>query len=335
LEFIESENLQYYLFAPYCVSQLIMSKSVIGNYMMEIYKEVWLPKPIRICVGLIMFYFIGFSNVAMSQSFSFGVIADCQYRAEAGSGIRKYPISDQKLKECVGYFNALDLNYVIHLGDFIDKDISSFDVVGPIYNQLVMSKYHVLGNHDFSVADELKDQVPHILGLTSRYYDFKMENWRFIVLDGNDISFHAYPNASSDYEYAEEYYVKNNIESPKWNGALSQKQMDWLKGTLEKASKLGEHVILYCHFPVFPENVHNLWNAAEVVELLEEYDCVKAFMNGHNHEGNYGIKKGIHYVTLHGMVDTDETSYAVIKIEDDKLVVNGFGREQNRELPLR
>ena len=279
--------------------------------------------------------FLGCSNRAISQSFSFGLIADCQYRAEPGDGIRKYTISDQKLKECVQHFNTMDLKYVIHLGDFIDKDISSLDVVGPIYHQLLMSKYHVLGNHDFSVADELKDQVPHILGMTSRYYDFKLENWRFIVLDGNDVSFHAYAANSLQYQKAENYYADNNIKSPKWNGALGQKQMDWLKGILEKAKNLGEHVILYCHFPVFPENVHNLWNALEVVELIEDYDCVKAFINGHNHEGNYGNREGIHYLTLHGMVDTEETSYAVIKVAEDQLYVEGFGREQPRELPIR
>ena len=35
-------------------------------------------------------------------------------------------------------------------------------------------------------------------------------------------------------------------------------------------------------------------------------------MNGHNHRGAYGYKKGIHYV-VKGMVDTEETVYAIIR----------------------
>jgi hypothetical protein len=94
-------------------------------------------------------------------------------------------------------------------------------------------------------------------------------------------------------------------------------------------------VIIYSHFPIYPDDVHNLWNAGDAVELIESYNCVKAFVNGHNHAGNYGLKGGVHYLTLHGMVDTEETSYAVMKIKKRKLVVKGFGREQRRVLRIR
>ena len=59
-----------------------------------------------------------------------------------------------------------------------------------------------------------------------------------------------------------------------------------------------------------------------------------AYLNGHNHAGNYGQLNGIHYLTLKGMVDTEKTSYAVIEVYTDRLVVKGFGRETERELPL-
>jgi manganese-dependent ADP-ribose/CDP-alcohol diphosphatase len=93
-------------------------------------------------------------------------------------------------------------------------------------------------------------------------------------------------------------------------------------------------VVIYSHFPVWPENVHNLWNAGEMVELIEAYPCVKAYINGHNHAGNYALKNGIHYLTLKGMVDTLQTSYAVMHVYDDRLEVRGFGREENRTLEI-
>ena len=82
--------------------------------------------------------------------FAFGAIADCQYCADPGRGARKYALSEDKLTKCVTHLNTMDLEYVVHLGDFIDRDFKSFDVVGPIYKKLKMPKYHVLGNHDFS-----------------------------------------------------------------------------------------------------------------------------------------------------------------------------------------
>ncbi len=269
------------------------------------------------------------------QYFSFGVIADCQYCNEVGTGVRKYDQSDTKLEQCVTHLNTMNLAYTVHLGDFIDKDWESFDDVGPIYNSLKMPKYHVLGNHDFSVDDTLKHKVSERMGLPSPYYDFDVKDWRFVVLNGNDVSFHAYPKNSKKYKSAEAYYTKYEIESPKWNGALGKKQLKWLKRVLESASKKGKKVILYCHFPVFPENVHNLWNANEVIELLENYQCVKAYINGHNHVGNYAQKKGIHYLTMKGMVDTEQTSYGTINVYDDRLEIVGYGREDNRTLHIK
>lgn len=267
--------------------------------------------------------------------FPFGVIADCQYCNDPGAGVRKYASSVGKLTECVGHFNQMDLSYVIHLGDFIDRDMESFDKVLPIYAKLQAPGYHVLGNHDFSVADEYKAKVPSLLGLKSRYYDFKVKNWRFIVLDGNDISFHAYPEGTADYLQAANFYDQEKITSPKWNGAIGAKQISWLEGVLQAAMKNDERVVLYCHFPVYPENEHNLWNASEVLNVIEKYNCVKAYLNGHNHAGNYGEHNGIHYLTFRGMVDTEENSYARVEVYADRLVVRGYGREEDRLLKIR
>jgi manganese-dependent ADP-ribose/CDP-alcohol diphosphatase len=277
----------------------------------------------------------GEKNDTAEEDFAFGLIADCQYCAVEGTGVRKYSMSDQKLQQCVSHFNTLDLEYVVHLGDFIDRDYESFAVVGPVYQQLNMPAYHVLGNHDFSVADKLKKKVPRTMGLKRRYYDFAVEGWRFLVLDGNDISYHAYPENSRQYRAADAYYRENQIESPKWNGAIGKKQLKWIEQTLQKACGAGEKVVFYCHFPVYPTNVHNLWNAPAVVALIESYDCIKAYINGHNHQGNYASKAGVHYLTLKGMVDTAESAYAVMKIWPDRLELEGFGREENRVMVIR
>ena len=266
--------------------------------------------------------------------FSFGAIADCQFCSGPNRRSRHYSASAGKLRECVAELNKRDLEFVVHLGDFIDRDYSSFDTVLPIYQSLRMPSYHALGNHDFDVADKWKLEVPKRMGMKSKYYDFSVKDWRFVVLDGNDISFHAYPPNSPQYHEAERYYEENKISSPKWNGAVGEKQLSWLRHVLRKAEEKREKVILFCHFPVYPADPHNLWNAKEVIALLEEFSCVKAYLNGHNHKGGYGKKNGIHFLTLKGMVETENNAYSIIGVYRDELKVSGYGIESDRSLLL-
>ena len=265
---------------------------------------------------------------------SIGVAADCQYTDKHGNFIvnRYYARSKERLIQCMEELNALEPDFVVHLGDLIDRDYASYDEILPVFDSLNAPLYHVLGNHDYSVSEDRKDLVPARLGVPAPYYDFVQNGWRFIVLDGNEISFFASPEGSGEYEEARAYFEENSIKSPKWNGAIGPDQLRWLEEVLERATAAEEQVILFCHFPVFPDNVHNLWNAGELIELFERYPCVKAYMNGHNHAGNYAIKNGIHYVTFKGMVDTEDNSYATISVEEGSLNIIGVGRETDRTL---
>lgn len=283
-----------------------------------------------ICISLITL-----PAFAQQTPFSFGVVADCQYCDYPANNVREYRDSPAKLQACVDELNQHALEFTVHLGDFIDRDWASFDIVLPIWAKLSMKSYHVLGNHDFSVADDRKALVHSKLGMPSRYYDYLVHGWRFIALDGNDISFHAAKSGSAEYAAAEAYYTDNKIDSPKWNGAISPEQLAWLKRKLDWATQRNESVVLMAHFPVYPENPHNLWNAAEVVALIEQYSCVKAYINGHNHAGNYAENNGVHYITFKGMVDTKETSFSTMTITTDELRIKGFGREEDRALVIR
>lgn len=265
--------------------------------------------------------------------FSFGAVADCQF-CNKTSSVRKYSLSTKKLTECVEYYNQLELAFVVHLGDFIDRDFESFEKVVPIYNQLKAPHYHVLGNHDFSVADDKKALVPAQLGLKKRYYDFPHKGWRFLALDGNDVSLYAYPKNDPRTKAATAFHRRLKAGTPTWNGAVGNEQLKWIEDKLKAATKNHERVILFCHFPIHPANTHNLWNANVLTELLGKYPCVAAYMNGHNHAGNYGTKNKIHYLTLKGMVDTTSNAFSVIEVYEDRLLLKGIGRQKNREMKL-
>lgn len=272
--------------------------------------------------------------------FSFGVVSDIQYADVESHDVRHYRESLKKLQECVDTLNTKKLTFVIQLGDFIEKNYASFDTVFSVFNKLNMPKYHALGNHDFSIRDRYKESINKKFGLEREYYDFKIDSWRFIVLDGHDISFHKRWEGSEIYSQSikihSELQHKNQQNAQKWNGAIGKAQLEWLKNKLNQANSQNEKVILFCHYPVFPREWHTLWNDEELLSLIDNFDCIVAYINGHNHAGNYAARNNKHYLTIKGMVDTpDENSFAVVDVYTDSLKVTGFGREPSRTLIIK
>ncbi len=277
---------------------------------------------------------VAMADEGESPVFTFGAIADCQYCDSEGTR-RQYRLSPEKLEACVADFNTQELSHVVHLGDFIDRDWESFDVVLPIIAESKAPVRHVLGNHDFSVADEFKNKVPKRLGLKKRYYDFKVGKWRFLILDTNDVSLYAYPEGSKKAKESKAIYDSLGGDLPKYNGGIGDSQLRWIEKKLIQAEKDGESVVLHSHHPVYPVTSHSAWNAREVIALLEKHACVAAYINGHNHNGAYGLKKGIHYLTLKGMVDTEETAYCTISVFLDRIQIDGTGRQDNYVLEIK
>jgi manganese-dependent ADP-ribose/CDP-alcohol diphosphatase len=272
-------------------------------------------------------------------SFKIGIISDCQYCDCDVKWDRYYKKAPERLEEAIAILNTDSLDYTIHLGDFIDKDFESLDRILPIWKKLKSPSYHVLGNHDFEVKDSLKEEVIKQLNLKKRYYSFVKEDWRFIVLDGNDLSFHGALTRTKKEQTDSLFNLLKNKEIPylkKWNGALSSDQLTWVKGELDAAIKNNQKVGFYCHFPIFPIDQHNIWNREQFLSLIKPYENVKIFFNGHNHAGAYQIENNVHYVTFKGMVDTKNTSaFAKVKFQKDTVSIEGFYREPTRKLVLK
>ena len=91
--------------------------------------------------------------------FSFGVLADPQYADIDARGSRFYRNSLAKLKAAVAELNKHELEFVVTLGDTIDRNYASFDDILPLYKPLKAPSKFVLGNHDFDMADEDKGKV--------------------------------------------------------------------------------------------------------------------------------------------------------------------------------
>ena len=279
---------------------------------------------------------IGLGGAAPEQPlFSIGAIADAQYAAEPDSGQRLYHTAPAKLAAAIADFNRQPLAFVVHLGDFIDRDWASYDAFLPVARKLRYPWHFVLGNHEFEIDDARKLAVPAKLGMKARYYSFPSHGWLFLVTDGTDVSSFGWPAGSAQQQASLALHAERYADKPLWDGAIGAIQMAWIDRQLTAADKSGTPVMLFSHFPLWPENPHNLWNAPDVMALLERHASAKVWLDGHNHDGNYGERAGIHYLNLKAMLDTPETSYARLDFFRDRVVVRGTGRQRNFTLKLR
>jgi 3',5'-cyclic AMP phosphodiesterase CpdA len=273
--------------------------------------------------------------------FRFGVVADPQYAAiEPNLALNRYPANSlSKLEEAIAEFNRHDLAFVVTLGDIIDGIWESFDAVLPLYETLRHPRHFLLGNHDFAVPSERLSSVAARVGMPAPYYDFTHAGYRFVLLDGNDVSLHAWPEGHPRRQEAKAWLKRLNAagaaNAQRWNAAIGDEQLAWLRDRLDSARAAGEKTFVLNHYPVFPRNDHNSWDSEVIVELLSGYDNVLAYLCGHNHNGNFGATGGTYFVNFRGMVDTPDTNaYAMVAVYSDRLDITGFGREESRALPL-
>jgi predicted phosphodiesterase len=270
----------------------------------------------------------------------FGLLSDLHYSREDPTENRYFRNSIVKLNKSIDEFNSSQLSFIVQLGDIINCGAESYETILPIFSRSSHKVYHVIGNHDFDVDESLISRVRNKFGFDANaYYSFSLNSFRFIFLDGNEISVYANTPKTANYATAEQWLAKyseqNRPNAHFWNGGISQNQLCWLKAQLEAATEKKEYVIIFCHFPVYPLNKYNLLNYDEVIQLIANYNCVMAYISGHNHHGSYKKKGRCHFLNVKGMVETEnETAFAIVSVYSDRLEVEGFGREESRLLVL-
>ena len=270
---------------------------------------------------------------------SFGLMADCQYADTERVGSRFYRESPRKLTEAVRELNQHELAFAFHLGDFIDRDFKSFAHLKPITARLRCPLHHALGNHDFDVAEELKDKVPAELGLRNTYYAIRQPGFRFLVIDTTEVS--TYRHGPDDARTTAAHAELRNLSAAKrsyaqsWNSRASDAQVTWLSSQLEEADAARESVLVLGHHPILPEEAHGTWNRDALHDLFRKHPCCKAYLNGHRHSGGHAVKDGVHYLTMHGMLDTAQNAFATARLFPSRLEIRGFGRQPSHTLEFR
>ena len=272
--------------------------------------------------------------------FRIGVVTDVHHSAtKEATPERCYQASAGKLREAVKTFNEEKVNLVVSLGDLVDNEVDSYSVIDAILDSLDMPVYKIAGNHDYMVpfVQSTQDRIMEMMGIEQPYFSIPVKDYRLIFLDTSEISTHANEKGTDNYIEANDLlqYLKEQ-EAPnakKYNGAIGGRQMNWLKKQLKTADKNGEKIICLTHMPLIPTNgKYSLWNAEDLISILEKWTCVKAVFSGHDHRGGYATDKNIHFITFCGVVQGDTNSYAIADVYPDKIIIKGYGRETDREL---
>ena len=266
---------------------------------------------------------------------SFGLIADVQYCECKSQGSRFFSNSLTKLNEAINDLNNTNIDFIVNLGDLIDRDFKSFEPVMEMLKKSDNRIYHVLGNHDFTIRNRYKKKVRDMLTGEESYYSYTKQGFRFIFLNTCEISTYYGPLLSA----VKARMIINKLTSEgypnsfEWNGEMSKKQIEWFKSELAEARDRNEHVLVFSHHTIEPAGPHNVYNREEILEIISEYDNIIAWFCGHDHSGGYSNLNRIHFVTMKGMVETpDSNAWAVVEIYHNKLLIKGRGIEKSQIL---
>ncbi|CUG90313.1 serine-threonine protein phosphatase, putative [Bodo saltans] len=275
---------------------------------------------------------------------SLGVLSDVQYADQDEHQRRHFRKSLEKLRHAVDEMNAnrTHLDMVVHLGDLVDHSIDRFlPAVEPILKTLKYPFYQLLGNHDFlGSPEEAFDRIHSKLGMPARYYSLSAgpsKSYRLIMLDGNDIALYSTTANSAKRQLAYQWKAalkrKHRKNAQKFNGALSDEQIVWMKEQMSEACNMSQRVLIFLHHPMRPVGEPtNLWNDLEVVPIITSFPCVVGVVNGHAHKFLYDFHhttfRDVHFVTFGGMVQSPFTSWGFVELYEDSMHVHGlvFGR---------
>lgn len=298
---------------------------------------------------------------------SLGVISDVQYAdipdGRSFLGVpRYYRNSLHVLQRAVEKWNEEEVKFIINFGDIVDgfcpKD-QSLAAVKNIVNEFSLFNgpvYHMIGNH--CLYNLPRDRLLPMLNIPSHdlhaYYDFSpVPEYRFVVLDGYDISAIGWPKDHPKTVKAMDFLWDRNPNSDKnspngllgrdrrflmFNGAVGKEQMEWLDRVLQDATSFNQKVVVCCHLPLDPQASSNealLWNYNEVMDLIHRYDCAKVCLAGHDHKGGYSLDShGVHHRILEAALECPPgtNAFGHIDLYQNGLLLSGTDRLKTQEM---
>src|SRR5690606_13756715 len=107
---------------------------------------------------------------------------------------------------------------------------------------------------------------------------------RFVVIDGSEESLFCCakddPQRARAVARLKALEAQNAVNAQSWNGGISETQLAWLADVLADASVAGEKVVVMGHYPLYPQEAHNMWDWQQLVDLFQSSGSVLAYLSG-------------------------------------------------------
>jgi alkaline phosphatase len=180
--------------------------------------------------------------------------------------------------------------------------------------------YSVIGNHD--VYDLTKGEFLTIIDATDTYFSFDVGAYHLVVLDAQN------KRTGEDYGRVG-WMVQGTIPKP---------QLAWLEEDLANTSK---PTLVCIHQPLdvdfsLTAGGPPVFNHKEVQSIIAQSGVVIAVFQGHDHENNYTLINGIHYLTFEALVNEEERapSWAYVTLDPvaRTITITGEGEQADWEL---
>lgn len=224
------------------------------------------------------------------------------------------------VQQLVQSFGAGALVHGLTVGDIVWDRHNLFKSYDKAVGSTGIPFFQVLGNHDMDLdqgGDEVSDRTfKSLYGPT--YYSFNRGKVHYVVLDD----------------------VRYSGEGKKYDGHVSQQQLDWLKKDLAFVPK--DHlVVLSAHIPIH----RGVENRQELLDMLKGYQV--HIMTGHTHFNQNIVAEGV-YEHIHGTLcgawwtgpvcsDGAPRGYGVYEVKGNELswYYKSTGFEQEHQLVVQ
>jgi predicted phosphodiesterase len=246
-----------------------------------------------------------------------GLITDLHHADKPPAGSRHYRESVGKLLEAGKQFKEEKIDFVVELGDLVDRaesvdvEMGYLTTINEHFSSICDDRHYVLGNH--CVDTLTKREFLGTVGREQSYYSFDRGGFHFIVLD-------------SCFRADGEPYGRSNFV---WNDPnIPGEELDWLRQDLKATDK---PVVIFAHQRLDVSTNVGVKNNAEVRAILEASGKVRVVLQGHSHDNDLKEISGIHYCTMVAMVEgsgSENNGYSVMSIADDGTIrISGFRKQ--------
>ena len=261
----------------------------------------------------------------------FAVIGDCHYSTAGNYGTRDCLGAKNRLNEIIEILNKEKLDFVLSLGDIGNgNDKSEIPEMLEIFKSSHHPLRFVIGNHD--LCRYTAEDVAKMTGMPNPFYDFELENYKFIVLNAFEQSMYC-PKDSNEYKVYQKFAETHHwLKFQPWPGIMTETSWEKLENLLLESKEKNQNVIVFSHVPINGfggETPARLIEFQRMLDLLDRFPNVRSYIAGHCHGGDLSVRGGVLHKTVKSVCDTPEPTACIFVAGDNQIEISGIGAEND------